>query len=287
VTLPLVKTTTPMDLGLEHSFAQGIRLLLQTVQGLPVSGWEVSCRIAPGSVSTERLLLGFDTHGVSASRLASLAPELGMPDGMAAEFQEDLESTARILLAVECAFNGLEIRAYQAFKNSTHGMRGFKWLAQDPGKCRITEYAFAAMTWRSLLDFYEMQQRPYRQVGVGIADPVKHVAGRIAQRAMKAQSPSQAVEFFSVSERAGARASSCFRLYETGLSYSDVSAEVASLLSFYQLNSALPRLEALMAERPLGWIAVGEDSLGIPFLTLYGEASVLDARRLMVFGAGK
>jgi hypothetical protein len=285
--MPLAKGVVQVDEELRRSFAQGIRLLLQAAQGLPVSGWEVSCRIAPRGISTERLLLGFNTQGVSALRLARLAGELGMPEGLAAEFQEDLASTAQVLLAVEGALHGLEIRAYQSFKDLERGMRGFKWLAQDPSKHRITEYSFEEKTWQSLLDFYYSRHSFYPHTAMDMSGPVMNAAAQIVRRSMDTQSVSARVEFFAVSETEGLRASSCFRLYETGLKFSDVQDLVSSLLSHYRLDAKWPHVQALMANRPLGWVAVGEDSLGIPFLTLYGEASVLDARRLMVFGAGK
>lgn len=268
-------------------FAQGTRLLLQTVQGLPVVGWEVSCRISPSGVTTDRLLVGLETQGVSGARLHGLASALGMPNRIAAEFQEGLGLSHQVMLAVEASANGLELRAYLVFKDTGHGMRGFKWFAHDAGRSRVTDYVPLAKTWQAVCDFYGTKSSGLSQSSVGIANAAHEAARLIAWAAMKSQTPGTRVDFFSVSEAEGARDSTCFRLYESGLTFAHVKNVVANLLSVYQLQAQWPRVQALMSSRPLGWIAVGEDSLGIPFLTLYGEASVLDARRLMVFGAGR
>lgn len=279
--------SVPTQEDLARGFAQSTRLLLQTVQGLPTVGWEVSCRISASGVTTDRLLVGLATQGVSGARLHGLASALGMPKTIAMEFQEGLGRSRQVMLAVEASANGLELRAYLAFEDTGHGMRGFKWFAHDPDRSRVSDYAPSVKTWQAVCEFYGAKSSGLSQPAVGIANAAHEAARLIACSAMKSQTPGTRVDFFSVSEREGARDSTCFRLYESGLTFTHVKNVVADLLSAYQLQAQWPRVQALMSSRPLGWAAVGEDSLGIPFLTLYGEASVLDARRLMVFGAGR
>lgn len=273
--------------GSGRTVARGVRMLLQSVQGLPVVGWEVSCRISPGNVSTDRLLVGVKTQGVSGVRLHGLAEALGMPRTIAAEFQGGLRLSHQVMLAVEASANGLELRAYHAFEDTGLGMRGFKWFAHDPGRSRVSDYAPSVKTWQAVCDFYGARCSEPSLSPDGIANVAHQSARLIACSAMKKQTPGTRVDFFSVNEREGARDSTCFRLYESGLKFTNIEAAVGNLFVRYQLEAHWPRVQALMSSRPLGWVAVGEDSMGIPFVTVYGEASVLDARRMTVYGAGR
>jgi len=45
------------------AFAQTVRRLLAATQGLSLAGWEASCRLSPGGITTNRLLLGPETPG--------------------------------------------------------------------------------------------------------------------------------------------------------------------------------------------------------------------------------
>lgn len=271
--------------GPRSHFVDGLRLLLQTAQGLPMIGWEVSCRISPAVVSSQRILMGLLTRGVAPSRLQGLAGVLGMPSELAQQFTRTLPDARQILLAVEAQPQDLEIRAYQIFDNigAPLAMRGYKWMAYNVGRYRVTDYHHADQTWPQVIEHYEQQSQESASADVnhGIAYRAASTIARLAQ----ARRPMQRMaDFLVATETTGGRASSCLRLYETGLQFRDVVAPVSALLTQWGIESERANIFSAMTTRPLGWIAVGDDAAGQPFMTLYGQASLLDARRLIGSG---
>ena len=270
-------------------FVDGIRQLLRLSQGLDVAGWEVSCRISLHSVSSQRLLMGLRTEGVAPSRLHGIAGELGMPEHLAESFRLRLSHTSEILLAVEARQQDLELRAYQRYDNPQDAvsMRGFKWMRGDPDQYRITEYARADKTSAEIVSVYEQQARAASLGHRPATASAYQAAAAIARSAQQRYPIQRSVDFLNVSEMTGERLSSCLRLYESGLQFRDVLEPISELLSRWELDSERARIISVMTTRPLGWIAVGEDSARTPFLTVYGQGSLLDARRAIGVGVAR
>lgn len=263
-------------------FVDGVRLLLRTAQGLPMIGWELSCRISPSAVSSQRLLMGMPTLGVAPSRLYGMVDALGMPEDLEAPFLHNLPHARQILVAVDAQPQDLEIRAYQIFDHTDEplAMRGYKWMMQDTSRRRITDYSRSNQTWPQVLARYE--QHAQTKAGDGSAYQTALAIARLAA----ARCPMQRdADFLLAHETTGRRASSCLRLYETGLQFRHIVEPVSELLRHWGLASERARVLSVMTTRPLGWIAVGDDADGMPFLTLYGQAALLDARRLIARGA--
>lgn len=265
-------------------FVDGVRLLLRTAQGLPMIGWEVSCRISPSGVSSQRLLMGLPTLGVAPSRLYGMLDVLGMPGDLAAPFLRDLSNAHQILVAVDAQPEDLEIRAYQLFDHTDQSlaMRGYKWMTRDTSRHRITDYRRSDKTWSQVIAHYAQ----HGQTTAAAADTTAYKTALTIARLAAARTPMQRkADFLLAHETTGRRASSCLRLYETGLQFRHILEPISELLLHWGLASERARVLSVMTTRPLGWIAVGDDANGLPFLTLYGQAALLDARRLMAQGA--
>lgn len=270
-----------------RGFVDGVRLMLSAAEGLPMLGWELSCRITPGAVNCQRLLLGLPTAGVAPARLYGLVDALSMPKEFAELFGHELPKARQILLAVEAQPQDLEVRAYQVFNGAelSVAMRGYKWMSQQASRCRITDYHREGHSWPQVIAYYVQQShqcRDSQRPGLGLG---YSTAATIAQLAQDRR-PQHDADFLRVSELAGHRASSCLRLYESGLQFRDIVIPVTTLIENWGLKSERASILSMMTSRPLGWIATGEDGSQAPFFTLYAQASLLDVRRLLARGVG-
>lgn len=311
-----MKTPGMMDLPWpftpSREWATGVRLLLEAARGLPVIGWETSWRLSPGQTCFDRLLLGFATEGVAASRLQGLASSLGMPPELAQGFEQELPQARRVLLSAELgarawdtslapvARRGAELKAYLEFDGAADsesaglvsdanlpaglGMRGRKWRADlsQPSTgavvCRTSDYWRQSLQPRdivSLLDHPSGEREAMR--------PAHALVCAALELALWRQPKGWACDFLTVTESPTGRSSFCIRMHDSGLTVNELMPALVALLHAWQLPSAL--LSRIPSQRRLSWLAAGIDGAGLPFLTLYGEARLADARLALAFGA--
>lgn len=269
-------------------FVDGVRAMVRQTQGLPLAGWETSCRFSSEGARSDRLLLGFDVAGVASSRLTDLARHLDMPLAWRDEFLASMHQVAQIMLAVERHGRRVEWRAYQSLRHDSMlassglAMRGFKWFADDTKEpaARITDY------WRFPLGAQPLQDLLDTCPGLPeAARPVYAVMGAVLRLAKQRQRGASTPDFLVVSEQGQARVSCCLRLYESGLMGSDLLAEVDGLLA--QWGWPAERRALAMqpwSPRPVGWLAAGLDRQQQAFLTVYSEARRDDASHALVNG---
>ncbi len=77
------------------------------------------------------------------------------------------------------------------------------------------------------------------------------------------------------------------RLYDLDVDARMASEPLQKLLSLWGQAQHGAALRNLLTHRPLGWLATGTDRQGLPFLTLYAQASIHDAWQWTALGAGK
>ena len=303
---------SPWPFTPSREWATGVRCLMQATEGLPVIGWEASWRLSPGQSCFDRLLLGFATEGVAASRLHVLAHSLGMPADLAQGFERELPLARRVLLSAELSARAVdtsrtqaarrasELKAYLEFDDAALSasagpawdanvpaglaMRGRKWRA-NPAQpatgaviCRTSDY------WRQNLQAREIvallgqaaHERPTMR-------PAHTLVCAALDLALWRQPKGWACDFLSVTELPTGRSSYCIRMHNSGLKMNELSPALAALMRAWQLPVAL--LARIPSQRRLSWLAAGVDSAGLPFLTLYSEASLADARLALAFGA--
>lgn len=268
------------------SFFQALRRLLSATEGLPLAGWESSCRLSPGRTTTNRLLFGLDTAAVAPQRLRALPQELGMPQDLAQGFLQELPHARRVLLAAEQGVHGVELKAYHEFHGSLDdaadlppglAMRGRKWRDAGPaGAVRCTDYLRPGLDTAAL--------RRWLSTRSGLPDSAAPALDLLARAVDKACAiGSTPPDFLSVTELASARLSCCVRFYDSGLHLQALRPALARLALAWALPHAL--LERLPGQRRLGWLAAGVDATHLPFLTLYSESSLADARLAIALGA--
>lgn len=267
-------------------FAQALQRLLVATQGLSLAGWEASCRLSPGGLTTNRLLLGLDTASVAVQRLQALPQMLGMPQALAAAFLNELPHTHRLLLAAEQGPQGLELRVYHEFLSAAIAstdlpqalvMRGRKWRGDGlQPAARTTDYlrpGMDAAAWQRWL-------RERSGLPAAAAAAMDFLADAVALvRTGDAPMP----DFLTVIEPPSSRLSCCVRLYDKHVTLQAVRPALTRLAQAWHLPQAV--LARLPGQRRLGWLAVGTDALGSPFLTLYALSSLADARQAITLGA--
>ena len=303
---------SPWPFTPSREWAKEVRFLMQAAQGLPVIGWEASWRLSPGQSCFDRLLLGFATEGVAASRLQGLARSLGMPAQLAQGFEQELPQARRVLLSTELgarawdtsratvARRGAELKAYLEFDGAADSesaglapdahwpaglaMRGRKWRTDpsepSPGAvvCRTSDY------WRQSLQARDIVALLGQAAGEREAmRPVHALVCAALELALWRQPKGWACDFLTVTESPTGRSSFCIRMHDSGLKLHELTPALAVLLRAWQLPGAL--LARIPSQRRLSWLAAGVDGAGLPFLTLYGEARLADARLALAFGA--
>jgi hypothetical protein len=268
------------------AFAQAVRRLLAATQGLSLAGWEASCRLSPGGITTNRLLLGLDTAGVAVQRLHAMPQTLGMPQALANAFLSELRYARRLLVAVEQGPQGLEFRAYHEFEAAAIAsadlppalvMRGRKWRGEGLQLAvRTTDYLRPTMdvaAWKRWL----REPTGMPEAAAPAMDLLTSTLSLV--RMGDAFMP----DFLTVIEPPSSRLSCCVRLYDKHLTLQALRPALTRLAQAWNLPQAL--LSRLPGQRRLGWLAVGTDALGSPFLTLYAVSSLADARQAITLGA--
>ena len=289
-------------------FVSAVQSLLRASTGLATAGWELSVRISPQGVSWQRLLVGWDTAGVATSRLLGLPRELGMPETLGQAWQQQAPRAAQVLLAAEAVAQpdatqvgevaAVDRRAYLQFPSrddqDTLVLRGFKWRDDQPQTWRETDYHRVSMNLTQAQSTVQQaaqdsqRSRALCQAYRVAADVLANASADLRQRGQSvAHVPFELlVATESVAGIDTPRSSLCCRLYDLGVDARLASTAMQTLLQAWGHASQGAALRNLLTHRPLGWLAVGQDRHGQPFLTLYAQASVHDAWQWIASGAG-
>ena len=270
-------------------FAGAIRQLLVATAGLPLTGWEVSCRLSPGRVTVNRLLLGLSPAAVADHRLQTMPKLLGMPERLSRDFLQELPYAKRMLMAAEQGaqvVQGAEFKAYHEFFQPMPdgadlpvalAMRGRKWRGTGHQQSlRCTDYL------RLGLPAADLQRWLGERSELGDAlGPALAIVERAVDLALDV-SPAP-LDVLTVTESPSPRLSCCVRFYDRGLRLQALLPAISRLAQVWNFSPAW--LARLPRQRRLCWLAVGLDAGSQPFLTLYSESSLADARLAIALGA--
>jgi hypothetical protein len=269
--------------------AHPARVMLDVLSGLPILGWEASCRLSARGIQTGRLLAGIDRAALSASRWGKLFDEVSVPTAHRHAIEQDLALADRIYVACEQGTHNVTRKIYLEFGSAIRhrsaerlSILGYKWTQPKAASAdtRITEYWTQEQTdaRQTTSDLRHKPGSPAVDPGVGV--PVVHVLIQALTKALSLAGLDSAWrhEHIKVYEPGLARASFAFNFYDSGLRAGDLTEAVAALADKWALNAAEVRqlLDAI-AQRDLVWLAGGLDTNGEPFLTIYCAASSEDA----------
>lgn len=253
-----------------------VRLVGDSVQ----VGHELSCRFGPSGVCPDRLLFEIDPTWMRTGHHAQLLMELSMPEAMKKDLQQDMRHAHQFLFAAEASSGGAELRTYLGFAQPGHPqqpglvMRGFKWCH---GRERVSNYWHVPVSAHTLAIQGEQQSRLPVHAGV-----VWSVLMQILNAALVNGQGLDMIEMWAVTEPTTPRGSVCLRLYETGLCVADVALALEQLVTIWPSCAvSFENVIRAMGPRPLGWLAAGIDSAGLPFMTVYCEAGNQDVRTLL------
>lgn len=258
------------------------RRLLDRVRGLPVIGWEASCKLGPSGIASGRLLAGLRREQCAPARWRQLPEEYGMPLALREDCCARLPHAARVLLAYEQSGDAAVAKLYlesDARRHDVPGAQltivGYKWpmsVADERATTplRVTEY------WQ--LDGLNpaSSMRALRERDA--ADPCAPVHALLAQTMVQAaESPDWRYRHLTVRE-AGVSRACTLGFHGSGLSAEALRQPVQALAADWALPAS--EVEALfdaIGARTLAWLAAGSAADGSPFLTIYCEADERDA----------
>ena len=265
------------------------RVMLDLLSGLPVLGWEASCRLGTRGMQTGRLLAGINRADLSAARWGKLFDEVRVPADCRQAIEQSLSSADRLYIAFEQGSRAVTRKLYLEFAGAARrrpserlGIVGYKWVEAGTasGDLRVTEY------WtQEQPDPYQALAGLQNTPASGNADPSRaaplvNVLTQALSQALSLAGPDSAWqhEHIRVCEAGTPRASFAFNFYDSGLRAGDLTEVVNALADQWRLNTYDVRqlLEAI-AHRDLVWLAGGLDMHGEPFLTIYCAASHTDA----------
>ena len=266
-----------------------VRAMLDTVSGLPVLGWEASCRFSARGIQTGRLLAGIDREALSASRWRTLIHEMGVPASYRPSIEQDLGSANRIYVACEQGSRAVTRKFYLEFAGTARrrpgerlGILGYKWVEPDaaPEDLRVTEY-WSQEQPDADHAVADLQNSPASgKADPGRSAPLVNVLTQSLAQALSLAGPDSAWrhEHIRVCEAGTPRTSVAFNFYDSGLRAGDLTEAVTALADEWRMNAAdiRPLLDTI-AQRELVWLAGGLDAKGEPFLTIYCAASREDA----------
>lgn len=112
------------------------------VAGLPVTGWEASCRLSPRGMEPYRIGTGLSPSALSLPLMDWLRP-LALPEAVAARVRRSAAFINHVYLAVEEGPVGVVLKLYLEFPVPQSGllMVGLKWLPEQPEvPVRVTRY---------------------------------------------------------------------------------------------------------------------------------------------------
>jgi hypothetical protein len=265
--------------------------MLDQLSGLPVIGWEASCRLSVRGIETGRLLAGIERTSLSPSRWSSLLDELDIPGSHCEAIGEHLPDADRVYVACEQREASVIRKVYlerdRAFRQGP-GERltilGYKWdaTAHSGDRRRTTEYwildhtdAGSSMTeLRSGVMSGSADYRALTRVAQVLSDALTEAL------AMSGPLSLWRHRHMMVREEGGARASVAFNFYDSGLKAGALRNTVGLLADACSLDTgAVDTLFDVISHRELAWLAGGLGADGEPFLSIYCEASRDDAHQ--------
>ncbi len=267
---------------------QSIRRILRVLNGIPVTGWEVSCKLSPGGLATGRLVAGFKPQGVARSYLSRLPATLAMPEEVAAIFTAECHQCRQIGLACEAGTSATGFKVYLEYPapHAAHALplsrviRGFKWR-QDSAVWHETGYwrcnGMTVMAAHDRLRQPDMPAQEQAALHIWLADALRLGFNRAGEW--------RDFQMLLIREADSPRDAIGLRFYESGLLVRHLAPALTSLAAGWDISQQeISRFLAIAANREIGWLHAGLGSNGQPFLNLYCPASRHDAQWALLAG---
>jgi len=262
--------------------------LLKVLRGIPVTGWEASCKFGPQGMLPGRLLTGFSPRGVSRRYLEGLPRHLGMPEEIARIFAGEWSRCSRILLGYESGITDTILKVYLEYPLPAAGktrqaclaIRGFKWKPDDG----VADWHEARYWCLSGLTPSEARKR--------LLESMPKQAEWIVLQTWLAEALEQACrkagnwphfQIMNSRDATSPRNTINLRFYDSGLTVHGLSQGVRQLGSDWGLPAAeTERFLMATRNREIGWLQAGIGVDQHPFLTLYCAATRADARMALL-----
>jgi len=257
--------------------------LLKVLRGIPLTGWEASCKFSPQGLLPGRLLTGFSPRAVSGRYLAGLPHNLGMPQPLARSFAEEWPRCNRVLLAFETGITDTLLKAYLEYPVPVPGktlkpclaIRGFKW---NPDKAASdwheTKYwCLNGLTPGQALELLLQSTPQTAEWGL-----LQHWLAEALEHACRQARHWPHFRMLNSSDSCSPRNAINLRFYDSGLKVCTLNSQIRQLTRHWGIPAADTARFLLGAQdREIGWLQAGIADNDLPFMTLYCTATRADA----------
>lgn len=252
------------------------------LEGLPVSGWEASCRFSPLGLEPFRLGVGLAPGLLEP---VELARDLGMPADGLRRLARSAAFANHVYLAVEQGGDGVYLKLYLEFAVQTRfadgrlapaglQMIGLKWQpgsAPSADGVRLTRYELLPQT-----PLPEVLAHLGGPVGDGeqVHGPAQLAAWALALADRRVDLSQGMLPWVQAREPGAlARVADDFNFYGSGLRVGDLALALGALVSRWGwAPSVLPAWLDAVQQADLGHLSVGWRQAGQPFFTIYHPA---------------
>lgn len=259
--------------------------ILKVLQGIPLTGWEVSCKFSPHGWSAGRLVVGFAPRGISRNYLARFPANLGMPPAVAAIFAEQWPRCRQIGLACEAGADSAVFKVYleyprplsRSVQPPSQVIRGFKWPVDKPADWHETGYwCLNGMTAAAAHDRLRRVEATAQELALLHSELADILLMGLKRRAGEWRD----FQMLEIREADSPRNALGLRFYESGLIVGDLAPGLKSLGANWRLPSEdIAHFLSVASNREIGWLHAGIGSDSLPFLNLYCQASRYDAQQ--------
>ncbi|MGI9213643.1 MAG: hypothetical protein ACR2HF_14320 [Methylococcaceae bacterium] len=261
---------------------------MNALRGIPVTGWEVSCKFSPHGMLAGRLVTGFSSQGVSRRYLEQLPRHLDIPEDIARILAGEWPKHPQVFLAFEAETSRTIMKAYLEYPRPKPGktvqevrvIRGFKWkVGDDKARWHETEYWCLNGLGVAAAEIHVRELARREPELMGIHTVLADVLGETFKKAGEWRN----FQLLNSRESSSPRNALGLRFYDSGLKVRQVFGLIQHLAG--QWGIAPAEIESLLSsarEREIGWLHAGLGTDAQPFLTLYCAATRADAQIAML-----
>jgi tryptophan halogenase len=252
--------------------------LLELAKDVPLAGIERSCKLAPHSLSHQRLLMANSPVALAGTPLAQAHLALQMPPSDIPAFEQDLALANFVYLGFDGTHDSLSYRIYLEFPvNLAHQhdpttgrmtpallARGYKWNALD---AQAQQVGTSEYWWEPRLT---ADQVLMRLTNLGAGDAQAHPLVHAAVAAARARSNALDWTWLEVSEPQSPRRSYDLNIYDAELTLNDLAEALRTTARQFDIDPAA--FEAWLAQRgaeTFGHVSGGIGRDGQAFVTVY------------------
>lgn len=243
------------------------RSMYRLLKNLPLNGYERSFKLLPGSLLTERFLLGIRLDRLRPDQLEEIVTQLGLPAVYRDTFRAALPRTRFLHFGHEASPERTVRKLYQEYEPISSGEEtllytGYKWDPESPSQHVLSEYRLQPAMPLAAMFERVTALHPARPDIAGLCIALLQSASNRRRDAK--------LLYVEVSEEGNPRLSCDINLYAADVPVVEIEPLLEEAAGRFGIPSeALARRVPQLREARLGHVSSGTARNGAPFLTIY------------------